>query len=266
MIAPAGDPVGKRAEALPSGARRVVRLGIGAGSVLVWSGTASAHGGGGYGGPPIALPVVLWVPVVAGLIGGVLPVCYRALSTSVSERHRTSRGLGLLLVVLGGTAAIAALAEHLLLGAVGGYVGAATARWFAGRQGVVSPEPGHHADLAFGVVFAHRFLEGVALGTLYLANAAVGAVGAAVVAGHAALETAAVGGLYAPNRLRGIAAAVLVQIGYPLGAVAGLGVGTSIPAPVRIASIGVVGGILLVAGVEEMNLPAIAPGWRAVPE
>lgn len=250
----------------PTGARSVVRLGIGLGGVLVWSGIAGAHGGGAHGGHPIALSVVLWVPVVAGLIGGVLAVRYRARSTSVDAPRRTSRGLGLLLIVLGGTAAIAALAEHFLLGAAGGCTGAATARWFASRHGRVPTASGDHADLAFGVVCAHRLFEGVAIGTLYAASAAVGVAGAAVVAGHATLETAAIGGLYAPNRLRGIAAVVTIQVGYPLGAVAGIGVGASIPTPTMTAAIGVVGGVLLIAGVEEMNHPAIAPERRGVPE
>lgn len=252
----------------PTGARSVVRLciGIGAAGVLVWSGTAGAHGGGAHGGPPIALTVVLWVPVVAGLVGGVLAVRYHARATSVAARRRTARWLGLLLVALGGTAVIAALAEQLLLGAAGACAGLATARWFAGRHDAVRPASGHHADLAFGVVCVHRFLEGVALGTLYAASAAVGAVGAAVVAGHAALETAAVAGLYAHDRLRGIAAAVLVQVGYPLGAIAGIGVGAAIPAPVRVAAIGLVGGVLIVAGVGELTPLPTAPAREGVPE
>lgn len=240
------------------GGHWIGRLGVGSCGLLASSGTASAHGGVGHGGPPVAIPAVLWVPIVTGLLGGVVAVRYRARSTTVTERRRTSRVLALLLIVLAGIFAATALTSGPLLGAVGGCIGALATLWIVERDRGKPRGRGHHADLTLGGVCAHRFLEGVALGALYVASAAIGVIGVAVIAGHAALETAAIGGLYAPSRLRAFAAIALVQIGYPVGALAGIGVGASIPASVQVAMIGLVAGVLLVAGVVETNHPPIA--------
>lgn len=175
------------------------------------------------------------------------------------ERQRANGTFGLVLLVLGGTFAITALTKHPLLGLGGGCVGGLAALWIASRDGDQQGRRGHHANLTLGGVCAHRVLEGVALGALYTASASVGVVGVVVIAGHTALETAAVGGLYIPHRSKAFAAIALVQIGYIVGAGAGVGVSMSVPVSVRITSVGLMAGVLLIVGVGEMKHSSSAP-------
>lgn len=214
------------------------------------------------------------MPVVAGLLGGVLAVRYRhppgpdspgrnptGRDPTATGRNRGRVGVGLLLVALGGAGAVSALTSDPLVGVVGGGLEALTALRAAGRTGSRLSKRshhgrGHHADLALGGVCAHRLVEGAAVGALYAAGAAVGVVAAVAVAAHGALETAAVGGLYAPRPLRALGATVLVQAGYTVGAVAGVGVVGSVPVSIQVAALGLVGGVLVVVGAGQVRRSA----------
>lgn len=264
----------------------LVRLAVGTAGLGVGSATASAHDGAGHGGAPVAFAVVVGVPVVVGLLGGLLAARHRGRDPpgpdpAATGRDRASVGFGLLLVALGATAAVSALARAPVLGAVVGGVGALAALSVTGRGRSLGRGRGHHgrreqrggdqrrgghADLALGGVCVHRLLEGAALGALYTAGVAVGAVAVVVVAGHAALETAAVGGLYASRPLRALAAVGLVQAGYAAGAVAGVAAGASVPASVQTASLGLVAGVLLVVGLGQTARAPVAAGAGSVSE
>lgn len=240
-----------------AGVRRLlVRLGLGGTGLVVFSVTASAHGSGhgiGHGGTAAAFAVVFGLPVFVGLAGGVAAIRYRSLRRGKTTGKDSSIGVGLLLVGLGVASLLPAVTGNLWLAVAGGTIGAVIALWVAGTGTVPETGCGNHADLTLGAISAHRVLEGVVLGTLYSAGAAVGLLGAVVLAGHAALETAAVGGLYAtaPRRTQAVGALVLVQAGYVVGGIAGLGVAGAVPVPVRTLALAVVGGALLIVGAGE---------------
>ena len=94
------------------------------------------------------------------------------------------------------------------------------------------------ADAALGAVTLHRGLEGVALATVYAADAALGLLGAAAVAAHAAAKRHAV------------AAVCLVQAGF-VGGVVGRGVVGAVPPAVDASVLALAGGVLLVVGARE---------------
>lgn len=242
---------------------------------------ASAHGSVAHGSDGLALPLVLALPVLAGLVGGVVargwPPGGRGWTAGVlarlpglrgrTPRLRWARGVavavGLLLVALGGTFAVAALVGDPGPGVAGLVVGALATRWVGHRAGTAGPgrHRGHHTGLALGGVCAHRVVEGAALGALYAVGATVGGVGVAVVAGHTALETAAVGALAGPHRLRALGAVGVVQVGYVVGAVGGFVAGGSVPGPVEALALGLVGGVFLLAGVgEARHARSVDPG------
>ena len=162
--------------------------------------------------------------------------------------------------------AITALTEYPLLGVAGGGVGALTALWIASRDGGRLEQRGHHAHLTLGGVCTHRIFEGLVLGTLYTAGAPVGMVGVAVVAGHTVFETAAIGGLYPLSRVQAFAAICLVQIGYAVGAVAGVTVSLSGPVSVHSTTLGVTAGVLLIVGVAELRCSSITVRFGGVTE
>jgi hypothetical protein len=249
----------------PRTGRTLRALAAGTVALGLWPAVASAHDGTGYGGGPVGLPVALWIPVVTGLLGGLLAVRYRRARATGPRLQRTAWPLGLSVLVLGVTVAVTALTGHPWSAVVGGCAGVLGAAWVATRG---TGPPGHHADLTFGSVLLHRGLEGVALGVLYTTGVAVGSVGVMVIAGHTAFETAVVGGVYASRRLRALGAVALVQIGYVVGAAVGTGLGgsVSVPVPVHAGSLGLVGGVLLVVGATELRHAAFAPGHRRVPE
>lgn len=246
--------------------RQLVRLGTGVVCLLSWSGTASAHGGVGHGGVSVAFPIVLGVPVLTGLLGGVVAVHYRARSRRDAHRHRVNGAFGVLLIALGSTFAIPVLTTRPILGISGAAIGALGMGWIANRDEDHRWGPGHHVDLTLGGICTHRILEGIALGTIYTVNAAVGVVGVAVIAGHTALETATVGGLYSPHRVQAFAAIGLVQLGYLGGAVIGVSGSVSVPAPMQFIAIGLLCGGLLVMGVTELRNTSITVGKRGVPK
>ncbi|MFW5959121.1 MAG: hypothetical protein ACOCQ3_03875 [Natronomonas sp.] len=220
--------------------------------LVALSGTVSAHGGVGDGGTPAAFVVVLGLPIIAGLLGGVMALRRNQLTRLVGQ-YPSGIVLGLLLVVLGATFAITAGTERLSITIIAGTVGIISAVGISRRGPSTSPGCSGHAHLTVGAVFAHRVLEGIVLGALYSTGSVVGLVGATILAGHAALETAAVGGLYASHRLRASSSIVLVQVGYASGIAAGVFITGTIPTPVRIVAIALAGGILLGTGGVELN-------------
>lgn len=237
--------------------RHLIRLASIAVCPLVWSGTAAGHDGIGHGGAPVTFPVVLCVPIITGLLGGIVAIRCRYGRIINMDHHRMSSAFGLLLIVLSGVSGITALTKRPLLGCGVGCFGALAAVCIGRGDGGQLSSRGHDAILTLGSVCAHRLLEGVALGALYTVSASVGVVGVTVIAAHTALETAAVGGLFT-SRVQLVAAILLVQIGYVLGAITGVSVSVSVPVSVQVASIGLLAGILLVVGVEEIRHTSIA--------
>lgn len=146
--------------------------------------------------------------------------------------------------------------ENLSLGITGGVVGLISARWAAGHDGRVNQ--GFHTELTIGAVLMHRLLEGVALGALYSSSAAVGLLGAVVVAVHTAVETAAVGGLSSQYQHHAAGPVGVVQLGYGVGVLTGIGVARTVPPSVLIGSVALAGGILLGIGMNETwHLPIV---------
>lgn len=231
--------------------RLLVRLTVWFAALFVGVAPAYAHGTAGHGGTPVTFAVVLGLPIVAGLVGGVVMVRGRNETHRTAGTHPSGVGLGLLLVGLGITFSGTAISRSLSLGIGGGIVGLVSVRWAVNSR--TSDRRGHrsHANLSLGAVSTHRLLEGVVLGGLYSSGAAVGLLGAVVIAGHTAFETIAVGGLYAPHRLRIAGAVVLVQAGYTVGAIVGIAVSGTVPLPVHTIALALVGGILLGIGLNE---------------
>lgn len=232
------------------------RLGVGVAGLVVFSLTASAHEfghGTGNGDATAAFAVVLALPILAGLAGGIVAVRYRRLRGAEETERPSSLVIGILLVGLGVVSLLTAVTGHLWLSVIGGTIGAAVALRIVGSEAVPEAGCGTHAELTVGAISTHRALEGVILGALYSTGAAVGLFAAVVLAGHAALETAAVSGLYAtvPRRTRAVGAILLVQVGYVAGGIAGLGVAETVPASVRALVLAIVGGSLLVIGTNE---------------
>lgn len=243
--------VGRRGGRSGGRHRLLLRLGVVTAGLVGSRGTASAHGPQGHGGEPVAFAVVVGLPIVAGLAGGAFAIRGWQAEHAGPTGHRAGIVLGVLLAVLGVTFAVSAATTSRGLGIAGGAVGALVGLW--ALRGVGAGTPGCHADLALGAVSAHRLLEGVAVGALYSTGAAVGMLGAVLLAGHTVLETAAVGGTYAagPLRSRAVGAVLLVQAGYAVGAFAGLGVADALPVSTRTVVLAVAGGALLIVGAGE---------------
>lgn len=242
---------------LSEGSRRqLLRFGVGttvATGLVGLSGTAGAHGLSGHGGDPIDFAAVVGLPIVAGLLGGAIAIRRLREEPPAPTDRRVGVVLGLSLAALGVTFATSAVASGRPLGIAGGAAGAVSVYRATRRGG-----GGHRAcraDLALGAISAHRLFEGVALGTLYGAGAAVGTLGAILVSGHTAVETAAVGGLYATSRARAraVAAVIVVQLSYAGGAVVGLGVADALPPSAQAFALAVAGGALLVVGTGEAS-------------
>ncbi|WP_458209915.1 hypothetical protein [Haladaptatus sp. NG-SE-30] len=228
-----------------------VRLGAVICSVSTFSVPASAHGEAEAGHIPVGFAVVIGLPVVAGLLGGIIAIRHRRMTHQIEARKRTSYALSFLLVFLGGTLVFAAIRMSLLVGIIGGTIGVASAVWVTGPGTTTRLEHPGHAHLTLGTICIHRLLEGIVLGALYSTGAVVGLVGATTLAAHTALETAAVGGLYASHRVQALGTIVFVQLAYVVGAVSGLVMTGVIPVSVRITVLALAGGVLLVTGVTE---------------
>lgn len=242
--------------------RYLVRFGTAIVVLHSWSGTASAHQGVAESGTPVPFPVVLWVPVLTGLLGGFIAVRYRNGGTD-THTHRMDGVLGVLLIALACSFAITSLRSSPLIGIAGASVGALVTRSIGSHVELSPRSHGTHIDLTLSGVCVHRLFEGIALGTLYFVNASVGVIGVAVIAGHTALETAAVGGLYGPRGSQAIVAIVLVQLGYVIGSVAGVVGNVSAPPGIHFVVIGVLAGALLIVGLAEIR-GTVNPDWYAL--
>lgn len=231
--------------------RLLLRLGVGTACLVGLSGTAAAHGPHATDGEPVAFAVVVGLPVVVGLGGGAVALRRVRADQTTPTGRRTGVALGVLLAVLGVTILASAAATSRWFGVAGGALGTLSGLWVARGHGTRGH--GCHADVTLGAVSAHRLVEGVALGALYSAGAAVGLLAAVLLAGHTALETAAVSGMYAagPVRSRAVGAVILVHVGNAVGAVAGLGVAWALPAWGRALALAAAGGALLVVGAAE---------------
>lgn len=229
------------------GGRRL-RLAIAAALTLVAVGstTVQAHEVAAdqpSNGDPLSLAAVVVAVVSVGILGGLAVILT---GTSLRARHHTlfDRCLGGLLVILGVTLGLSAVAEYPTV-AVAGLVGGG----FLTRSLTTHAEHNHHAELALGTLVTHRTIEGVALVALYQSGSTIGLAGALVVAGHATLETAVVGGLYS-ERGRPIAALTIgvLQAGFVGGAVAGALLAIVLPLHLSVAVVAIGAGALLVVG------------------
>ncbi len=243
---------GDRRDAWPSTApsRVLTRVVLLATGLVAASATVSAHtahdtGGAGSG---VAFAVVLGLPIVAGLVGGVVTVRHRMRTCSSGTSRRSNLAFGVFLLGLAAASVLTALTMGVWLSIAGVIAGVIAALWFATRSGRGAGRCRGHAELTFGGLFLHRLLEGLLVGALYSTGAAVGVLGAVAIAGHTTLETAAVGGVYAPYRLQGLLAVALVQVGYAVGGLFGVGVGETVPPSARILSLAFAGGVLLLVG------------------
>jgi hypothetical protein len=210
--------------------------------VALLSTPAAAHGVATVAtGLPFPL-VVVGVVAVSLLGGGLVLVAYGRLP-------RPTRGAAPLLVATLGVAALAlAVTRSMAVAFVGTAAGIGVV--YLARDAAIT-DCGACADAALGAVTLHRGLEGVVLATVYAADAALGLLGAAVVAAHAAVETAAVGSLYAATKRHAVAAVCLAQAGFVGGVAAGRGVVGAVPPAVDASVLALVGGVLLAVGTRE---------------
>ncbi|MFC7173513.1 hypothetical protein ACFQL0_09400 [Haloplanus litoreus] len=180
-----------------------------------------------------------------------MSTCVARPATSI---HRVA--VPLLVLALGGTALALALTRSTGTALAGTLVGASVV--YLARDAAVT-DCGVCADAALGAVTLHRGLEGAVLATVYAADAALGLVGALVVAVHAAAETAAVGSLYAPaGRRYAVAAVVAVQAGFVVGVAAGWVVVDGVPPTAEAGLLALVGGVLLAVGGREARRRHVA--------
>lgn len=244
----------------------LIGLGVGIGFLVLWVGTARAHGGSEHSGVSTSLLVVLWVPVLTGFLGGIVGVRYRAWSLNDLPRHRLLPAVWFLLLVLGATFAASALTIDPSLGIGGISVGVLVTGWIASRFGARSWYHGHQGEFTLGGICVHRLLEGVTIGAVYTISPTIGVGGMVIVAGHAALETGTVGAVFSARWVRGVAAVCLVQIGYLVGAVIGIGGGVSIPTSVHVVTSGLLAGAFLMVCVAELRHATTGVSHRGVPE
>ncbi|MEF8806696.1 hypothetical protein [Natronomonas sp.] len=186
--------------------------------------------------------------VVAGIVfvsllgGGVVLVAYGRVPWSTGRAT-----LPVLVFALGAAALTLAVTRSAAATLVGLPVGVGIV--YVARDAAIT-DCGTCADATLGAVTLHRGLEGVLLATVYTANAALGLVGALVVAGHAAAETAAVASLYATaGRRYALAAVVVIQMGFVVGVAAGWGVVIGVSPIAEAGLLALVGGVLLAVGI-----------------
>jgi hypothetical protein len=193
----------------------------------------------------LSFPLVVGGVVLVSLLGGgFVLVAYGRLPWPVGRA-----ALPVLVVALGAAALALAVTRAAAVALLGLAVGVGVVSL---ARGAGLTECGACADAALGAVTLHRGLEGVVLATIYAADAALGLVGAVVVAGHAAAETATVGSLYATaGRRHALAAVLVVQAGFIVGVAAGQGVGDAVSPTVSAGLLALVGGVLLAVGTRE---------------
>jgi uncharacterized membrane protein (UPF0136 family) len=205
------------------------------------SAPAAAHGTAGTA-VGLDFPAVVAVSIAASLLGGGLVLA------TVDRLPRSRGAVPVLLLALGGLSVALALDGAPVRAALG--VGAGVGAVVLARGHAIT-DCGTCADAALGAVTLHRGLEGVVLATVYAADAALGLLGAAVLAVHAAAETAAVGSLYASTRRHAVAAVCLVQLGFVGGGVVGWGAVDAVPPGVETGLLALVGGALLAVGAHD---------------
>lgn len=204
------------------------------------SAPAAAHGTDAVA-VGLAFPAVVVASVGASLLGG--GVVHAATTTLPVER-----AVPPLLTALG-TLSVGVALDGAAVGAGLGVTAGVAAVVLGRGRGLVGC--GDCADAALGAVTLHRGLEGVALSTLYAADAALGTAGAAVLSVHAAVETAAVGSLHATTGRGVVPAVALLQVGFVVGVGAGWSVVGAIPAVVESGLLALVGGVLVAVGAGE---------------
>lgn len=211
--------------------------------VVLLSTPAAGHGAAAVStGLPFSL-VVAGIVSVSLIGGGLVLAAYGQLPPS------TRAAVPLLVVALGLAALSFAVTRATAVTLVGSAAGVGVV--YFGRNVAVT-DCGGCADAALGAVTLHRGLEGAVLATVYAADAALGLVGAVIVAGHAAAETAAVGSLYATaGRRHALAAVLVVQVGFVGGVAAGWGIVDGVSPAVETGLLALVGGILLTVGARE---------------
>jgi hypothetical protein len=225
------------------------------GFLQVGSTAVAAHGTGSGGWYLIGLPWVLSLVVGAGLVAGVFAATGgSSLGVSV-EPATVGRAVGAVLLVLGGVTALSALTRRPAVGLAGvatGAVGGGVVVRYGGC--------GVCADATVGAIVLHRLVEGLTLAAAYAAGSAVGAVGAAILAGHTVAECAAVGGNPAFERRRAVGAVLAIEAVFICGVVLGTVSAVVVPAPSRLAVLGLVGGLLAVLGADEVRSARHAVG------
>ena len=209
-----------------------------------------AHGLASDGHGPVPFSIVVFLPVIAGIIGGIVAVRGPLRSPPGDSGPVLGRFLGFLALALAGTLLVAAVAVAPLLG-MGTTVGTLIALCLAPRVVDGGALTDLHADLTLAGICAHRVFEGVAIAALYATGTALGTLGVLVVSGHTALETGLVGGMPGLSRRRAITGVGLVQVAYASGAGIGLVMGVAVPPVIRTVSLGALAGVLLVIGVRE---------------
>jgi hypothetical protein len=211
--------------------------------VALLSAPAAAHGvAAAATGVPFHL-VVAGVVAVSLFGGGVVLVADGRLP-------RPTRGAAPLLVAALGLAALALAVTRATAATFVGLTAGVGAVYVARDAAITGC--GACADAALGAVILHRGLEGVALATVYAADAALGLAGAVILAIHATAETAAVESLYAPaGRRYALAAVLIVQFGFVGGVAAGQGVVGAVPPAAEAGVLALVGGVLLAVGARE---------------
>ena len=218
--------------------RRAITTLLG-GAVLATPAVAHGTAGRAVG---LAFPVVVAASVGASLLGGGL-VC------SAVDRFPRFRGaVPLLFLALGGLAVALALDGTPVVAGFGLAAGVGVV--YVARDAAVT-DCGACADAALGAVTLHRGLEGAVLATVYATDAALGLVGAAVLAADADVETAAVGSLYAAVRFRALVAVCLLQVGFVGGVAVGWGVVDAVSPAAEAGLLALVGGVLLAVGARE---------------
>jgi len=228
------------------------------GGCALLSRTAAAHG---VAATATGLPFPFVVVGVVGtslLGGGLVLVAYGRLRNPAFG-HRVA--VPFLVFALGGAALALALTRAAAVTVVGTAVGVGIV--YLGRDAAVT-SCGACADATLGAVTTHRALEGAVLATVYAADAALGLVGALLVATHATAETAAVGSLYAAvSRRYATGAVLIVQAGFVAGVVAGWGVVDAVPAAAKAGLLALVGGVLLAVGIREAHRRQVVPAAAA---
>lgn len=190
----------------------------------------------------ITLPAVVAGSVATSLLGGGI------VFAAVSRFPHSRRIVPLLVLALGGLSVTPAAAQRPVVAGLGVVAGAGVVVLARDRS---ITDCDTCADAALGAVTLHRGFEGVVLATVYAADAALGLLGAAILAIHAMAETAAVGSLYAATRHYAVTAVCILQVGFVVGVAVGWSVVDAVPTGVEAGLLALVGGVLLAVGGRE---------------